>query len=56
MTHIGLTIAKDMLDLGHLINQSVEEKNIEMQYAFPSIQRMYITMVLFVLWNQKKSQ
>ncbi len=51
----GLTIAQDMLDLGHLINESVADEEIEMQSRFPSIQYMYVTMVLFVLENQQKS-
>jgi hypothetical protein len=51
----GLTIAQDMLDLGNLINESIDEKDIEMQYGFRSIQFMYITMVLYVLENQQKS-
>ena len=51
----GLTTAQDMLDLGHLINESVDNEDIEMQSRFPSIQNMYLTMVLFVLENQQKS-
>lgn len=51
----GLTIAQDMLDLGNLINESVENKDIEMQYGFRSIQNMYLTMVLYILENQQKS-
>ncbi len=51
----GLIIAQDMLDLGNLINESVDEKDIEMQYGYKSIQYMYITMVLYVLENQQKS-
>ena len=51
----GLTIAQDMLDLGHLINESIEEKDIEMQSRFHSIQNLYLTMVLFVLKNQQNS-
>lgn len=51
----GLTIAQDMLDLGNLINESVEEKDIEIQYGYASIRDMYITMVLYVLKNEQKS-
>jgi len=51
----GLTIAQDMLDLGNLINESVEEKDVEIQYGYESIRNMYITMVLYVLRNQQKS-
>jgi hypothetical protein len=51
----GLTIAQDMLDLGNLINESIEEKDIEIQYGYESIRNMYITMVLYVLKNQQKS-
>ena len=51
----GLGIAQHMLDLGNLINESIDERDIEMQYGYKSIQYMYITMVLYVLENQKKS-
>lgn len=51
----GLTIAQDMLDLGQMINESVDEKDIKMQHAYGSIQKMYSAMVAFVLMNQQKS-
>lgn len=51
----GLTIAQEMLDLGQLINESVEEEALEMQYAYQSIRRLYLTMVMFILENQQKS-
>lgn len=51
----GLTIAQNMLDLGQRINESVDDKEIEMQYAYGSIQHMYLKMVLFVLDNQSKT-
>ena len=34
----------------------VDEKDIKMQYAYGSIQDMYIKMVLYVLDNQSKTQ
>lgn len=51
----GLSIAQNMLDLGYRINESVDEEDLEMQYAFKSIQNMYIRTVVFVLGNQLKS-
>jgi hypothetical protein len=51
----GLTIGQNMLDLGQRINESIDEEDINMQYAYRSIQNTYITMVLFVLGNQKKA-
>jgi hypothetical protein len=51
----GLSIAQDMLDLGYRINESVDEEDLEMQYAFKSIQNMYIRTVVFILGNQYKS-
>lgn len=51
----GITISQYMLDLGQRINESVDEKDINMQYAYESIRDMYIKMILFVLGNQKKS-
>ena len=51
----GLTIGQNMLDLGQRINESVDEEDLSMQYAYQSIQDTYITMVLFVLGNQKKT-
>jgi hypothetical protein len=51
----GLTIAQEMLDLGQLINESVEEEALEMQYAYHSIRLLYLTMVMFILENQQKS-
>jgi hypothetical protein len=51
----SLTISQNMLDLGYRINESVVEEDLKMQYAFNSIQYLYISMVLFVLDNQKKS-
>lgn len=52
----GLTIAQNMLDLGQRINESVDEVDIDMQYAFRSVQHLYIKMVLFVLNNQSKTE
>ena len=52
----GLSIAQDMLDLGYRINESVDEEDLEMQYAFKSIQNMYIRTIVFVLGNQRKSK
>ena len=52
----GLTIAQDMLDLGQMINESVREEDIEMQYAYRSIQELYVVMVKSVLKNQQRSQ
>ncbi|MBR9999893.1 MAG: hypothetical protein KFF73_13030, partial [Cyclobacteriaceae bacterium] len=51
----GITIAQEMLDLGQLINESIEEEDIEMQYGYRSIQYLYLTMVNIVLENQQKS-
>jgi len=51
----GITIAQNMLDLGQMINESVDENDMQMQYAFQSIQNMYIRTVLFVLENQSKA-
>lgn len=51
----SLSITQNMLDLGYRINESVVDDDLEIQYAFNSIQYLYITMVLFVLDNQKKS-
>ena len=51
----GLTIAQDMLDLGQLINEATDSSNMAIQYAFPSIQSMYLAMVLTILENQQKS-
>ena len=51
----GLTIAQYMLDLGQRINESVESEDIEIQYAFPSIQKMYLKTLLFVIENQSKT-
>lgn len=51
----GLTLAQEMLDLGQLINESVEEEAVEMQYGYQSIQQLYLTMVNFILENQQKS-
>jgi len=51
----GLNISQYMLDLGNRINESIDEENIKMQDRFNSIKNLYITMVLFILDNQKKS-
>jgi len=51
----GITIGQNMLDLGQRINESIDEEDISMQYAYQSIQDTYITMVLFVLGNQEKA-
>jgi len=51
----GLTIAQNMLDLGFKINESIEEEDLKMQNRFHAIQNLYVSMVLFVLDNQKKS-
>jgi hypothetical protein len=51
----GLTIAQNMLDLGNIINESVDEEDIKMQDRFHSIKNLYIKMVLFVLENQRKT-
>jgi hypothetical protein len=51
----GLTIAQNMLDLGERINESIEEEDLKMQNRFHSIQNLYLSMVLFVLENQKKT-
>lgn len=50
----GLFITENMMDLGHQINESVAEEDIIMQSGFPSIQDVYITMVIFLLENQKR--
>jgi len=51
----SLTIAQSMLDLGERINESIEEEDLKMQNRFHSIQNLYLSMVLFVLENQKKT-
>jgi len=51
----GLSISQYMLDLGLRINESIEENDILMQDRFNSIKNFYITMVLFILDNQKKT-
>jgi hypothetical protein len=51
----GLTIAQDMLDLGQLINESEYSSDSELIYAYPSIRELYLTMVLTILENQRKS-
>lgn len=50
----GLTIAQDMLDLGQLINESVDEEDIKMQSRYRSIQFLYLKMILLVFHNQQK--
>jgi hypothetical protein len=52
----AILVTQSMLDLGQQINESVEEEDLEMQYAFGSIQDVYIRTLLFVLDNQRKSR
>jgi hypothetical protein len=51
----AITISQNMLDLGQQINESVDEEDLGMQYAFNSIRKLYVRMILFTLDNQKKS-
>ncbi len=50
----SISIAQNMLDLGNLINESIDENDIVMQSGFPGIQSRYINTVSFILEMQER--
>ena len=51
----GLLIAENLLELGNQINDSGDNASIQMQTGFPSIQDLYLSMIMLILDNQKRS-
>jgi hypothetical protein len=48
----GLMIAENLLELGNQINDSGEDANTQMQMGFPSIQDLYVSMIMLMIDNQ----
>ena len=51
----GLIITQEMLDLSYKINESNDAQDRQMQSGFGSIQYTYLTMLSYILDNQKNS-
>jgi hypothetical protein len=49
----GLTVTQKMLDLAYKINASSRREDQLMKASFPTIRTAYVTMLIFVLENQK---